>query len=1531
MGIDDWQEVSRKNNRYRTKEDDVIKISISIYVSNFPESFSAKDLFHACSKYGHVVDSFIPSKRNSGTNVVGPNGGSLGNENTFANVLSKKPVPMSDVIDSQPVIVLDDDCVQSQDLTLSFMGKVLLEFKSLKVRDLFCENVGVKSWFSEITPASVDLCPDGRIVWVDVEGEPFKFWTANTFSRIAARWGKDVGIVFKGKVFWLRAKEVPGWEPEFLEIDDEEERSDKASMEEDEFIGNFSDKDEEVSETVFENASGTKQNASGTKVNVSEDPFGIYSILNKKNAVNAANEVTDSHSIPHPPGFTPVQEKACEDNDENIEHSKSNSGSKEEEAIREDLNSMSDKGGSVNMGRFKTTEAPRSDHRITRSGDGESMNFLSLNIQGLAQKAKKDWVRELAMKHKVNFLSIQETKMEEIDVFSVRNCWGNYSYDFLHSNSVGNSGYFVIVRGKWLKRDIDLLIVAIYAPHDPRDKRMVWDYLSHVINQWKGSVVIMGDFNEVRFKSDRFGSIFNEKGADEFNSFIANSGLEEVPLGGCNFTWCHKSAAKMSKLDRFLVSNNLFTYCPHISAITLDRFLSDHRPILLRETSFDYGPVPFRFFQHWIEIDGFSKFIEDTWNLAPVSGINALCVLISKMKFLKNRIREWINVSRVKTNGDIQCFKEELRVLDEVIDNGEGSDTILTKRLELINDIKRIEQLKAKEMAQKSKIKWAIEGDENSRFFHGMLNKKRNQLNIRGILVNGDWIDHPLEVKREFFNHFRDRFANSKDTRITIDMTFPKQISNDQKEDLERALTKDELKAAVWDCGTDKSPGPDGFTFGFYRHYWSVIEHDVFDAVNYFFNSGIIPKGGNPSFITLIPKIPAANLVKDFRPICLIGSIYKIIAKILANRLVGVLDNIVHEVQSAFISGRQILDGPFILNEMLQWCKTKKNQSLIFKVDFEKAFNSVRWDFLDDVLKKFSFGLKQGDPLSPFLFILIMESLHLSFQRVVDSGMFKGLNLSNSMCISHMFYADDVVFVGKWSDENINTLTNVLECFHRASGLKINMSKSKIMGVNVDENKVNLAASKLGCLSLYNPFSYLGMKVGDMMSRAQAWKEVVDKVKNRLSKWKMKALSIGGRLTLLKSVLGSIPIFHMSIFRVPLTVLQMLESLRGHFFNGHEIGSNKATWVKWEKVLTAKDKGGLGVASLYALNRGLLVKWFWRFYNQETSLWKNVIQAIHGRDGNVHSIKKSAVHSCWTTIVKEIRRLGVSGLNIFDFMKQKVGNGNIIKFWTDNWYHGGILKDIYPRLYALENRKDITVSSKLADPHLNTSFRRDIRGGCEMEQFQMLVDLVDSITLAPMEDRWVWNLEGSGEFSVASIRRKIDDSRLPTIGEKTRWVKFVPIKINVFAWKVTVNALPTRYNLSRRGMDIQSLSCPMCDCGIESTDHVFVGCDVSRQLGRMISNWWNTPLVEMDTIVVWKTWFSSIRLAPNLKSIFEGQLLLDGGLLTGRITDALDGALFSVVRTKDNVATAATLCNPRVRAFGKSKDWEVGDDSKGRV
>ncbi|GJW76620.1 RNA-directed DNA polymerase, eukaryota [Tanacetum coccineum] len=934
--------------------------------------------------------------------------------------------------------------------------------------------------------------------------------------------------------------------------------------------------------------------------------------------------------------------------------------------------------------------------------------------------------------------------MESIDLISVKLCWGNLRFDHVHSDSVGNSGgilcvwdsdsfrkdsvtvsdYFVIIRGVWLKTNVNLLIVVVYAPHDSRDKRILWDYLVHISNQWDGEVVMMGDFNEVRCKSDRFGSVFNARGADVFNSFIAEAGLVEVSLGGSVFTWCHKSASKMSKLDRFFISDNLLNTCPNISAVTLERYLSDHRPILLRESCFDYGPVPFRFYHYWLTLDGFDKFVKVTWREAPGDKVNALRNLMFKLKYLKVRIREWVSNKRYHSQAESNRLKADLAKLDDSIDKGMGTIDIVNKRTETLNSLHKLNYLQSTEAAQKAKVKWSVEGDENVRFFHGMINKKRSQQNIRGIMVDGQWIEEPGRVKNQFLQHFRDRFAAPDDDRIHIDMPYPRSLSNDQREDLECMVTMEEVKKAVWDCGIDKSPGPDGFSFGFYRHFWSIIDKEVFEAVKYFFIHSEIPKGCNSVFIALIPKIADANMVKDFRPISLIGSIYKIVTKILANRIVGVLGVLVDEVQSAFIAERQILDGPFILNEVMQWCKTKRKQAFFFKVDFEKAYDSVRWDFLDDILNKFGFGhkwrgwirsclyssrgsivvngspteefqffkgLKQGDPLSPFLFILVMESLNISFQRVIDAGMFTGIKLCSTLNLSHLFYADDVMFVGQWRESNISTLVNVLECFHRASGLKINMSKSKILGINVETAKIKQAAVQLGCLILNAPFTYLGAQVGGSMSRVHSWDEVVGKVLARLSRWKMRTLSIGGRLTLIKSVLGSMPLFHMSIFKVPSSVLKRLESIRSRFFRGHDIGSNKAAWVKWSDVLAPKKLGGLGVSSLYALNRGLLFKWLWKFYAQATSLWARVIKAIHGVDGNIGRRITSGNRSCWTSIISEAEVLKQQGVNFFDFMQLNMGNGELTSFWEDKWHDSFVLKDLFPRLYVLETNKKMSV------------------------------------------------------------------------------------------------------------------------------------------------------------------------------------------------------------------------------------------------
>ncbi|GJQ94709.1 hypothetical protein Tco_0005848 [Tanacetum coccineum] len=187
-------------------------------------------------------------------------------------------------------------------------------------------------------------------------------------------------------------------------------------------------------------------------------------------------------------------------------------------------------------------------------------------------------------------------------------------------------------------------------------------------------------------------------------------------------------------------------------------------------------------------------------------------------------------------------LKQELADLEMIIDKGDASSDTLHKRAEVVKSIQEVDKLCAMEASQKAKIKWAIEGDENSKYYHGILNKKRNQLSIRGVLVEGDWVENPNMVKNEFLNHFKNRFDRPKSVRPMLNMEFPHHLNSMQQLDLEAEVSNEEIKKAGWDCGADKSPGPDGFTFGFYKRFWSLIEKDVLVAVKYFFHYSRIPK-----------------------------------------------------------------------------------------------------------------------------------------------------------------------------------------------------------------------------------------------------------------------------------------------------------------------------------------------------------------------------------------------------------------------------------------------------------------------------------------------------------------------------------------------------------------------------------------------------------------------------------------------------------------------------------------------------------------
>ncbi|GJV57301.1 RNA-directed DNA polymerase, eukaryota [Tanacetum coccineum] len=974
-------------------------------------------------------------------------------------------------------------------------------------------------------------------------------------------------------------------------------------------------------------------------------------------------------------------------------------------------------------------------------------------LGGLGHKAKKRWIKELCLMHKINFFAIQETKMESIDLFSIKMLWGNLTFDHAVSSSVGNSGgilcvwdsnkfikkhvsssdYFLAIMGTWTPTSTKLLVISVYAPKVLSEKRELWGYLCSLIDRWDGETVVLGDFNEVQIEQERFSSTFNIQGANAFNNFISLAGLVDLPLGGYSYTWAHKSASKMSKLVRFLIS--------------------------------------------------------------------------------------------------------------------EGDDEIRIQRASLLKDLNDITSNEALDLSQKAKIRWSIEGDENSKYFHGILNSKRSQLAI-------------LE----------------------------------QVEELENFISYDEIKIAVWEYGINKSPGPDRFTFEFFQKYWKIMGQDIVAAVTEFVSTGKFPPGCNSTFIALIPKIHDAKIIKDFRPISLIGSIYKIIAKILANRLILVIPDLINEVQTAFFPNRQILDGPFILNELISWCKHKKVNAMIFKVDFEKAFDSVRWDYLDDILKSFGFGdtwrswisgclnsakgsvlingsptsefqfhkgLKQGDLLSPFLFILVMESLHRSFSRLMEASLFKGISINNSLSISHLFYADDAVFVSEWNISNIKTIVNVLNYFFMALGLKINLHKSTLSGIGISKAETDLATSIVGCSIFSLPFHYLGVKLEHLCLE-----------------------SFRRRKSLTKSLLDSLLLYYMSIYKAPTAVLKDLESIHKVFFPGDDKVDRKMVWFRWEKFLELKKNIRLGVSSLYATNRALLFKWIWRFLTQCYSLWSSLIKAFHEVKINFDDSQTKISGSIWQELVREFAALKSKGIDCVSFIKQKLGNGENTLFWEDIWLGDSALKMTHPRLFALELKKDITVAEKMGNASLNLSFRRLPRSGIEDEQYKNLVSITSDVLLPQMHDRWSWSLNASGDFTVRSVRNHMDDVLLPKSDVPTRWVTMIPIKINILAWKISMDRLPTRFNHSSRGLEIQSILCPLCNVAVETTSHIFFSCSLSRHIMHKVCRWWELDISSFNSYVEWFNWLSNARIAKRKKEILEGILvgeLVVGELLVGEL------------------------------------------------
>ncbi|GJZ79423.1 putative RNA-directed DNA polymerase, partial [Tanacetum coccineum] len=616
--------------------------------------------------------------------------------------------------------------------------------------------------------------------------------------------------------------------------------------------------------------------------------------------------------------------------------------------------------------------------------------------------------------------------------------------------------------------------------------------------------------------------------------------------------------------------------------------------------------------------------------------------------------RNWVTTRNAFEKQSRDDILHSLLDWDIKAEAGLINETDIDKREELIMDLNHLDQMHRDDLKQKCRLKWAVEGDENTCFFHSLLKHRYANSNIKGVQVNGLWCDSPSLIKQAAVKHFSSRFKEVNLLRPTFSSPLFRKLRREESNYLESSISMKEIKTAIWDCDSSKALGLDGYNFKFIKAYWEVIKFDFQNCVKHFEASGTLANGCNPSFITLIPKKPDPLGFSDYRPISLIGCVYKVISKILASRLAKVIPSVIGPNQTAFIAGRQILDGCLVANEIISMAHIENLKLMVFKVDFEKAFDS---EF------RMERGLRQGDSLSPFLFLLVAEALQIATLEACNKGLFKGVSLANGGTnLSLLQYADDALFFG--------------EC--------------RLFGIGISPDVVEEVAVSLGCTHDVLPFLYLGLPVGKSMRLCEGWNEVVNRFRVRLSAWKAKTLSIGGRLTLIKSILGSLPLYYFSLFKAPQKIIKILESIRCRFFWGFLNSQRGISWVKWRSILLNSNLGGLGVGSLFAKNLSLLSKWKWRYLTEKNALWRMVIKEFYGEGGGFDSLVCSSnSKGVWCDILKAVKCTETIVPSFKHSFYLKVSNGRNVSFWHDPWCGNGLcLKNLFPRLFALDVYQD---------------------------------------------------------------------------------------------------------------------------------------------------------------------------------------------------------------------------------------------------
>ncbi|XP_037492746.1 uncharacterized protein LOC105643399 [Jatropha curcas] len=804
-----------------------------------------------------------------------------------------------------------------------------------------------------------------------------------------------------------------------------------------------------------------------------------------------------------------------------------------------------------------------------------------------------------------------------------------------------------------------------------------------------------------------------------------------------------------------------------------------------------------------------------------------------KIKVCGERLQSWGRRLKLRFRQDAKKLTVQLENL-RISGNNEQFEAVQR----MLDDVLHREEVF---WSQRAKSHWLQSGDINSRYFHATAKKRKKSKQIFRLKdANGEWISDNNLLKGMVSDYFVNLFeAGDVDLRPVVGLFSPLVSDNDNSRLLGGIMTiLVYLEIFRW------------------MRFWDVVGHDVVTSFRDWFNTGVFPNNLNDTLIVLIPKVEDPEAVKDFRPISLCNVVYKVFAKGLgfSQRWVDLIMLCVSSVKYWIgVNGDEV--GPIILER----------------------------------------GLRQGCPLSPYLFILCAEGLSKLFYQSEREGRLKGCRVSRAAPrLSHLLFADDSLFFFEASRTQALEIKTILVTYEAASGQAVNWQKSGIFfSSNTSEMDKTAVQGVFGVIAPLNHGRYLGLpsligrdrrhifsflkdRVRKLVSGwnqkllSKGGKEVLIKavaqaIPSFCSGWNQKLLSKGGKEVLIKAVAQAIPSFCMSSFLLPVSILTELQRLMNSYWWG-----GKMRWLSWERLCVAKEEGGLGFRHLRSFNLALLGKHCWRLLHNTNSLFYSSFKSKYFPSGDFLGTGVGRNPSfVW-------RGICAAKDAICSGFRWRIGDGQSVNVWTEPW----LLRDNQFRVHlpilpvrALEFARAWNL------PLIHGLFNPSI------------ADIITSIPLATnvQDDILIWHWTDSGIYSVKSGYRLVASQYVDPEAVwrssfwKILWSLKIPPKVRHFLWRCCRDILPVKATLARRGLELD-IGCDYCG-NTETLVHTLVECPrvsfcwqffgiqlptgnipTFLQLLEHLHKLWENEFFESFVMGLWSVWSSRNELKWNVMS-----------------------------------------------------------------